>query len=99
MNQTETPEGPIAHISERKIARFVAVVSTLLAAVLLIGAIVALNYVQSQDWKMALVAIFTIMFAGSVGLLTSARRQEVFATTAAYAAVLVVFVSGRPGLG
>ena len=66
---------------------------------LLIGAIVALNYVQSQVWKMALVAIFTVMFAGSVGLLTSARRQEIFATTAAYAVVLVVFVSGKPGVG
>lgn len=62
---------------------------------LLVGAILALNYVQSQDWRVALTRIFTTLFAGSVGLLTTARRVEVFAATAAYAAVLVVFVSGH----
>ena len=30
----------------------------------------------------------------SVGILTNARRAEIFACTAAYAAVLVVFASG-----
>ena len=45
---------------------------------------------------MALIGNFTVIFAGSVGLLTSASRAEVFAATAAYAAVLVVFVSGNP---
>lgn len=43
---------------------------------------------------MALIVVFMLLFAGSVELLTSARRAEVFAATAAYAAVLVVFVSG-----
>lgn len=66
---------------------------------LLIGAIIALNYVQSQDWRIALIGIFTILFAGSVGLLTTASRVEVFAATAAYAAVLVVFVSGNKSGG
>ena len=33
------------------------------------------------------------MFAGSVGLLTAASKAEVFAATAAYAAVLAVFIS------
>lgn len=37
---------------------------------------------------------FTVFFALTLGLLTNAHRQEVFAATAAYAAVLVVFVSG-----
>ena len=34
---------------------------------------------------------------GCGGLLTSARRAEVFGATAAYAAVLVVYVSGSLG--
>ncbi len=62
---------------------------------LLIGAVVALNYVQSQSWRIALIGIFTVLFAGSVGLLTTASRAEVFAATAAYATVLVVFLSGN----
>ena len=44
---------------------------------------------------MAIITIFMMLFAASVGLLTSARRVEIFAATAAYAAVLVVFVSGN----
>ena len=41
-----------------------------------------------------MIAGFTVLFAASVGLLTNAKRAEMFASTAAYAAVLVVFVSG-----
>jgi hypothetical protein len=37
---------------------------------------------------------WTVLFAISVGWLTNARRDQIFAATAAYAAVLVVFVSG-----
>jgi hypothetical protein len=37
---------------------------------------------------------FTAAFALSIALLTSARRAGIFAATAAYAAVLVVLVSG-----
>ena len=62
---------------------------------LLIGAIVALHCAASQNLRIALVGIFTAAFAGSVGLLTAASRAEVFAATAAYAAVLVVFISGN----
>ena len=46
-----------------------------------------------------MVALFTALFAGVVGMLTNARRAEIFGSTAAYAAVLVVFVSGGLGAG
>ena len=71
-----------------------AFVDTLLAAMLLIGAIIALHCATSQILRIALVGVFTAAFAGSVGLLTAASRAEVFAATAAYAAVLVVFIGG-----
>ncbi|CAN9145643.1 unnamed protein product [Alternaria alternata] len=87
----------IAYASDRAISSFVAWFSTFLAAVLLIGAIVVLYKVTSSDWRLGLIAAFTSLFAGSVGLLTNARRAELFAATAAYAAVLVVFVSGDLG--
>jgi hypothetical protein len=69
--------------------------SIILSAILLIGAIIALVLVQSSRiWtKVSLIIVFTSLFAGVVGLLTNARRAELFAGTAAYAAVLVVFVS------
>lgn len=44
-----------------------------------------------------MVALFTFLFAAFVALLTNARRAEVFGATAAYAAVLVVYVSAALG--
>lgn len=79
------------------IARTVAVIVLVLAAILLIGAIVSLYYVSSPKAKLALVAVYTLVFAMSVALCTNARTAEIFAATAAYAAVLVVFVSGDLG--
>lgn len=91
------PHPRISYASGRKIERFVAWFSTLLAAVLLVGAIVALYAVDSDKVKLGLIALFTTIFAASVGLLTNAKRSEIFGATAAYAAVLVVFVSGELG--
>lgn len=77
--------------------RAVSALSLVLAAVLLIGAIVHLYSVENPGAKLGFVAMYTILFASSVAFCTSARRVEVFAATAAYAAVLVVFVSGDLG--
>ena len=58
-----------------------------------------LSVLDNQSWKvrLGLVALFTSLFALTIGLLTNARRAEMFGSTAAYAAVLVVYVS--QGLG
>ncbi|MCJ1394550.1 hypothetical protein MMC18_007429 [Xylographa bjoerkii] len=93
----QSPHSPsVALISERALSHFVAVLSTFIVAGLLIGAIATLNYVTSQDWRIGLIAIFTIASAASVGLLTNASRAEVYAATAGYAAVLAVFVNANP---
>lgn len=90
------------------VGRIVSFASIVLSAALLIGAITSLYFVKEPSSVIGLLAAFTTMFAGSVGLLTSARKVEVYAATAAYvpltslldmsdpmnryAAVLVVFV-------
>jgi hypothetical protein len=79
------------------VVRTVAALGMILAAVLLIGAIVNLYLVPDPKAKLGLVAMYTMLFAASVALCTNARRAEVFAASAAYAAVLVVFVSGDLG--
>lgn len=66
----------------------------LLAAALMIGAMILLKNVRGDNARLAIVAIFTFLFSAGVGLLTNAKRSEVYATTAGYAAVLVVYVSG-----
>lgn len=75
----------------------VAIISTIIATILLIGAIIGLYIVQDPKSRLIMLSCFTALFAISVGLLTSARRAEIFGSTAAYAAVLVVFVSSNLG--
>jgi hypothetical protein len=79
------------------VVRTVATISMIIAAILLISAILSLHFVSNPRAKLGLVAMYTLLFALSVSLLTNARRAEVFAATAAYAAVLVVFISGDLG--
>ncbi|KAK8091518.1 hypothetical protein PG997_001879 [Apiospora hydei] len=100
-NSTPSHDGDpnVAFVSERSIATFVSYFSTILAAVLLFGAILILYNVRSPNVKLGLVTLFTMLFAAPAGLLTNARRAEVYGTTAAYAAVLVVFISGELGGG
>ncbi|KAI9702329.1 MAG: hypothetical protein M1836_000808 [Candelina mexicana] len=90
-------DGIIAYTSETKIAFAVSALSVLLTAGFLIGAIISLYKVNEASARLGMIGGFTVGFAISVGLLTNARRAEVFAATAAYAAVLVVFVSGNLG--
>jgi hypothetical protein len=82
-------------VSDHRIQLFVIVVNILLATVLLFGAIFNLYFVRESQKRLGLVAGYTIAFAVCVGLLTNARRPEIFGACAAYAAVLVVFVSGN----
>lgn len=79
------------------VTRTVAVISMVLAAALLIGAIINLHIITRPKVKLGLVAGYTLLFALSIVMLTNARRAEIFVATAAYAAVLVVFVSGDLG--
>jgi hypothetical protein len=72
----------------------VTVLSILLAEILLIGAIVNLYLIQAILKRLGFVGVYTALFAASVGILSNASRAELFASTAAYAAVLVVLVSG-----
>jgi hypothetical protein len=73
------------------------VISILLAITLLYVAIISLYVTSNPNKKLGIIGAFIVVFAASVGLLTSAKRTEVFAAAAAYAAVLVVFVSGNLG--
>jgi len=68
-----------------------------LAATLLFGAIYNLYYVKRHQVKLGLIVLYTLGFALSISLISNARRAEIFGACAAYAAVLVVFVSGNLG--
>lgn len=69
----------------------------LVVAGLVFGAVFNLYYVKSEQTRLGILAAYTLVFAASIAIFTTATRAEMFAASAAYAAVLVVFVSG--GLG
>ncbi len=73
------------YFSERRVQPVSAVTSVLLSAVLLIGAIVCLLQVSDQrtSVRVGMIVLFTCLFASVVGLLTNARRAEIFGSTAA----------------
>ncbi|KAJ8123427.1 hypothetical protein ONZ43_g621 [Nemania bipapillata] len=91
---TRDGRAKIGRFNERSVSLATNIITIVVAAFLLIGSITGFYFVHSDVVKLALIAAFTSVFALSLVLITNARRAEIFAATAAYAAVLVVFVSG-----
>jgi hypothetical protein len=81
--------------SSRRVLRSVSIISALTATIFLVTAIVALYFISNPVARLGTLCGFTIIFAANVASFTNARRYEVFVATAAYAAVLVVFISGN----
>jgi len=69
----------------------------LLAGPILVVPLVVLSRQSSSDAHLTTVSVCIVMFSLVVSLLTRASNQETMAASAAYAAVLVVFVSGSLG--
>lgn len=86
-----------SYIRESSLAKCVAIISSILSAILLFGSIASLYFVHNPYALLGMLGGWTVLFAVSVGWLTNAKRDQVFAATAAYCAVLVVFVSGTLG--
>ncbi|KAF2120818.1 hypothetical protein BDV96DRAFT_595227 [Lophiotrema nucula] len=69
--------------------------SAIFALLFLVTAIVVLYFIDKPVARVGALCGFTIAFAIALITLTTAKRHEVFVATAAYAAVLVVFISGN----
>ncbi|KAH9871208.1 hypothetical protein IAQ61_005387 [Plenodomus lingam] len=83
--------------SDTKISTLVSVVGALLGVGLLIGAIVGLDQLDTKAARLGLICALTVAFAMVLLFTTTTTRGEVFGATAAYAAVLVVYVGGALG--
>ena len=57
------------------------------------GSILRLYFVEAPSWRIAIIVMLTLVFAICARFLADGKRLAVFAACAAYAAVLVVFVS------
>ncbi|KAF2496386.1 hypothetical protein BU16DRAFT_509404 [Lophium mytilinum] len=81
--QDRPADGLTAYVSETKVTIFVTILSTIMSAILLVGAIVSLYIVTSQKARLGMIGGFTVLFAVTLVLLTNARRAEVFGASAA----------------
>ncbi|OAF63480.1 hypothetical protein VC83_00645 [Pseudogymnoascus destructans] len=86
-----------SYIRESTLAKTIAIISSILFAILLFGSIAPLYFVHNGLALFGMLGGWTVLFAVCVGWLTNARRDQISAATAAYCAVLVVFVSGTLG--
>lgn len=82
-----------------RVEKLVGVFITLIIFVLLIMPVVAMYKLTSIGNRnstidaVGLLVVFTLLFSAAMSLLTKAKRHELFAASAAYCAVLVVFIS------
>lgn len=88
-------------LSADRLDIFLHIVLTVIATVLLLVPVFALFRLQptcradirrKSNYQLLTVFIFTLIFSASCCIFTKARRQEVLTATAAYCAVLVVFL-------
>lgn len=78
-------DNDLFYFPHRRIKRAGAVLTILFSAILLLGAIVCLLLLsdRSINLRVGMIVLFTSLFALVVGLLTNARRAEIFGATAA----------------
>jgi len=77
---------------DSKLLRITYWMTSLLASLLPVSSIIILYYITSTPGRLVIIAGFNIVIALCLLGLTNARRSEVFAVTAAFAAVQVVFI-------
>lgn len=76
-------EAGIGRFQEKSIVRAANVISVFLAVALLAGSIVGLYLIHDRSARVCIIAGCTVIFALSLGVITNARRPEIFAATAA----------------
>jgi hypothetical protein len=89
----------MSEYSDKHIALVARVVSTVVASLLPLLSIIVLFIVRDNVLRLVVIVILSALFSLSLALMTSARRIEIFAATAAFAAVNVVYLTnGAPAL-
>ena len=67
-------------------------ISSFVATSLILIPVITLHFVNSADARLIIIVVFSVAFQGLVVLATEAKRSEVFAATAAFVAIQVVYV-------
>ena len=87
-----SPVHGLVGYEESTLSRLTYLIMTALASLVPVASIVILTFVSSLKLRLGVIAIFTVLLSFCLGFFTSAKRAEIFALTAAFSAVQVVFV-------
>jgi hypothetical protein len=91
------------YYSSSRIEIMVGLLMMVIVLVLLAIPVVVMYHLTNMDERnetfdaIVVLIVFTLLFSAAMSLLTKARRHELFAATATYCAVLVVFISNFGG--
>lgn len=105
--RAKTKNKAIHYVSPSRIDMLVGLVITAIIFVLLVLPVVAMYKLasigkdNSTIKAVGVLVVFTLLFSAAMSFVTKAKRHELFAASAAYCAVLVVFISnfGNDGRG
>ncbi|KAI4681044.1 uncharacterized protein J4E88_005549 [Alternaria novae-zelandiae] len=95
----KTSDKCIFYYSHSRIEKLVGLIITLIIFVLLVLPVVAMYKLTSVGDRnstfdaVGILVVFTLLFSAAMSLVTKAKRHELFGASAAYCAVLVVFIS------
>jgi hypothetical protein len=64
------------------------------SSTILVGAITALNFSKTTQARLVLLSVFNVLFSCILMFVARCRRFEVFAGTATFCAVMIVFLQG-----
>ncbi|KAF2839380.1 hypothetical protein M501DRAFT_974670 [Patellaria atrata CBS 101060] len=98
--RNKTMDDSVHYYSRSRVDIFVGLIITIIIFILLILPVVAMYRLTAMSTSpnstfnaIGVLVVFTLLFSAAMSLLTKARRHELFAASAAYCAVLVVFIS------
>ncbi|KAH7110735.1 hypothetical protein EDB81DRAFT_849146 [Dactylonectria macrodidyma] len=93
---SKSDDPQIRYIKQSKLMEVSRALTTLTAVATLVAPIGVLYSVQAVATRLWIIAGFTALFSSALCWLTPSRSYEIFSATAAYCAVMVVFVGSLP---
>ena len=85
-------ESGLIHYEDATVYNITRIFCILISSLLPSASVVVLYFVEHLIDRLGIIMGFSLMFSFSLALFTSAKRVEIFAATAAFASVQVVFV-------
>ncbi|ORY62310.1 uncharacterized protein BCR38DRAFT_525336 [Pseudomassariella vexata] len=89
----------IYNYAESSLISTVQILTTVVASLLPLCSVVTLYITESNNMRLGMIVVFSACFSLALATMTNARTVEVFAATAAFAAVNVVFLTNNPPCG